>query len=226
MNSFWERALQNNALEVIFDILKRELDAETRRKSSEIAKFAAVKDNPTAKAKLEQDSGLTVDICCRILGEVICDSNKTAMHQLGKKNSVYGENKLGLLFNDPSKKWKSGGAGCCPVDAIIVHPTDATALLGDCKFGLKSENARIVKNSDQYNKEFGRKFESVGGFLRDYDNVNRKHEMLLIVTSAMAPLLINRFDDFKLDPNCAGIPYEKIVICSVDDIEAKIAQYL
>ena len=226
MNTFWERAKKNNALEVIFDILKRELDAETSRKSAEIAKFAAVKDNPTGKIKLKQDSGLTVDICCRILGEVISDANKITGHQLTTKNSVYGENKLGLLFNDPSKKWCAGGSGCYPVDAIIVYPTDATALLGDCKFGLKSEKAWIVRNSNQYNKEFGRKFDSVGSFLLNYDNVNRKREMLLIVTSAMAPLLINRFDDFKLDPNCAGIPSDKIVVCSVEDIESKIEQYL
>ena len=42
--------------------------------------------------------------------------------------------------------------------------------------------------------------------------------MLLIVTSALAPLLKNRIEDFKLDSNYAGIPYDKIKVCSVDDI--------
>lgn len=227
MNSFWERAARNNALEVIYDILRRELDAETERKSREIARFAAVRNNPAGRMKLEKDSGLTVDVCLRIFGEVIGDANKISAIPCSTKNSVYGENKLGTLFNDPSKrKWNNKEAGCWPVDVIIVHPDIPTALLGDCKFGLKGENAWIVRNRDQYYKEFGRKFDSVGSYLQDNDNVNRTQEMLLIVTSAMAPLLKNCFEDFKLDPNCSGIPYDKIVVCSVDDIVAKISQYL
>ena len=106
-----------------------------------------------------------------------------------------------------------------------MRSDDTSALMGDCKFGLKSENAWIFRNKDQYEKEFGRKFSSVAGFLKEYDDIDASPYMLLIVTSSMAPLLVNRFSDFKLDARYADVPYDNIVICSVKDIMAKIAEY-
>lgn len=224
MNSFWVRASNLNALETIFSILRIELDKEIKRKSNEIACFAALKDNPDGLAKYKKNSGLTLDICERILSEVTRDM-KMVESDRGDENAIYGERELGALFNESGKtKWDKK-SGCSPTDILIVNPDDVNVLMGDCKFGLKSENAWLFRDEEQYHKEFGRKFLSVGRFLKEYDDVDASAYMLLIVTSSMVPLLINRFDDFKLDERYSNMPYDKIVICSVDDIMAKVSQY-
>ena len=224
VNLFWVRASDANALATIFSVLRIELDKEIKRKSSEIAYFAALKDNPDGLAEYKTKSGLTLDICARILSEVIRD-RKMIESDSGDENAIYGERELGALFNEPGKtKWDKK-LGCSTTDILIVNPDDVNVLMGDCKFGLKSENAWVFRDEEQYHKEFGKKFLSVGGFLKEYDNVEASAYMLLIVTSSMVPLLINRFDDFKLDERYSNIPYDKIVICSVDDILAKASQY-
>ena len=67
MNSFWVRASDKNALQTIVSVLKIELDNEIQRKSKELAKFAALEDNPDALIQYKRNSGLTADICSRIL---------------------------------------------------------------------------------------------------------------------------------------------------------------
>ena len=224
MNSFWVRASSVNALETIFSVLRIELDKEIKRKSNEIACFAALKDNPDGLAEYKKNSGLTLDVCARILSEAIRDM-KMVERDRGDEVAIYGEHELGALFNEPGKtKWDKK-LGCSPVDILIVNPDDVNVLMGDCKFGLKSENAWMFRDDKQYHKEFGKKFVSVGRFLKEYDDVDASAYMLLIVTSSMVPLLINRFDDFKLDERYSNIPYDKIVICSVDDIMDKASQY-
>lgn len=225
MNSFWDRASGKNALQTIVSVLKIEIDEEIQRKSEEMAKFAALKDNPDALIQYKRNSGLTADICSRILSEVIRDKMMSDAIDGGERNAVYGERELGALFNEQGKtKWNTK-SGCSPTDILIVNPDDVNVLMGDCKFGLKSENAWMFRDEEQYYKEFGKKFLSVGRFLKEYDDVDASAYMLLIVTSSMAPLLINRFDDFKLDERYANIPYDKIVICSVDDIMVRVSQY-
>lgn len=224
MNSFWVRASGVNALETIFSVLRMELGEEIKKKSKEIAWFAALKDNPDGLAKYTNDSGLTLDICARILSEVTRDM-KMVENDSGDKNAIYGERELGALFNEAGKtKWDTK-LGCSPTDILIVNPDDVNVLMGDCKFGLKSENAWMFRDQEQYHKKFGKKFSSVGRFLKEYDDVDASAYMLLIVTSSMAPLLMNRFDDFKLDERYSNIPYDKLVICSVDDIMDKASQY-
>ena len=224
MNSLWIRASGVNALESIFSVLRIELDKEIERKRKEVARFTALKDNPDDLAEYKKNSGLTLDICARILSEVIRDK-EMAESDNGDKNAIYGERELGVLFNGPAKtKWDTK-LGCSPVDVLIVNPDDVNVLMGDCKFGLKSENAWMFRDEEQYQKEFGKKFLSVGRFLREYDSVDASAYMLLIVTSSMAPLLINRFDDFKLDERYSNIPYDKIVVCSVEDVMAKASYY-
>ena len=65
MNSFWVRASDKNALQTIVSVLKIEIDNEIQRKSKELAKFAALKDNPDALIQYKRNSGLTADICSR-----------------------------------------------------------------------------------------------------------------------------------------------------------------
>lgn len=222
MNSFWLRASRQSALDTIYDILKVELEAERDRKGAEIARFEALRGDQVGLAKYISASGLTVDICRRILMEVTRDNRKIDESQENEKIAVYGENRLGSLFSTPGKsKWTKETSGCWPVDILIVREDNPSVLMGDCKFGLKSENAWIFRNKDQYGREFARKFKSVGDFLHEYDNITPSDMMLLIVTSSLAPLLINRFEDFKLDPTYSDIPYDKIVVCSVDDIVSK-----
>lgn len=225
MNSFWVRASGKNALQTIVSVLKIEIDNEIQRKSKEMATFAALKDNPDALIQYQRNSGLTVDICSRILSEVIRDKMMADTNDGGERNAVYGERELGALFNESGKtKWDKK-LGCSPTDLLIVNPHDVNVLMGDCKFGLKSENAWMFRNEEQYNEEFRKKFVSVGGFLKEYDNVDASSYMLLIVTSSMEPLLVNRFADFKLDERYSNIPYDKIVICSLEDIMAKASHY-
>lgn len=225
MNSFWVRASDKNALQTIVSVLKIELDNEIQRKSKELAKFAALKDNPDALIQYKRNSGLTADICSRILSEVIRDKMMAEANDGGERNAVYGERELGALFNEEGKaKWDKK-TGCSPTDIIIVNPHDVNVLLGDCKFGMKSENAWMFRNAEQYNEEFRKKFVSVGGFLREYDNIEASPYRLLIVTSSMEPLLINRFAEFMLDERCSNIPYDKIVICSLEDIMDKASHY-
>jgi len=225
MNSFWVRASGRNVLETIASVLRIELDKEIQRKNVEMANFAALKDNQDGLAQYECNSGLTSDICSRILSEAIRDRMIADTNDGGERNAVYGEREFGALFNEEGKtKWNKK-TGCSPTDIIIVNPDDVNVLMGDCKFGLKSENAWLFRNEEQYHKEFGKKFLSVNRFLKEYDNIDASPYMLLIVTSSMAPLLINRFDDFKLDERYSNIPYDKIVICSVEDIMAKVSHY-
>ena len=222
MNAFWVRASRLNVLDTISSVLKVELEAEKRRKEGELATFAQLKGNESATAKFRSDSGLTADICSRILSEVNADISKVDTVHDADKTAIHGETKLGVLFSSSGKtKWEKGGSGCCPVDVMVVRANDPCALMGDCKFGLKSDNAWLFRDKGQFEKEFHRKFSSVGKFLIEYDNVSSYEFMMLIVTSAMAPLLINRFNDFMLEMGNADIPYDKIIVCSVDDIAAK-----
>ena len=119
MNSFWVRALGRNALETIASVLKIELDKEIQRKSREMAIFAALKDNPDGLAQYERNSGLTSDICSRILSEAIRDKMMTDTNDGGERNAVYGERELGALFNEEGEtKWDKK-TGCSPIDIII-----------------------------------------------------------------------------------------------------------
>lgn len=225
MNAFWDRASRGKVLETVFSILKAELDDAILTKSGEIKQFKALKDNPEGTKSYQNDTGLTIDICSRIYSELIRDRTIVEDSDDGKRIAVYGERALGALFCMAGKRKWDKKRGCSPTDIIIVRPNDTTALLGDCKFGLKSENAWIFRDRNQYNCEFGKKFDSVGAFLMEYDNVQSSPYMLLIVTSAMAPLLLNRFADFRLDERSSGIPYDKIVVCSVDDVMKKVSEY-
>lgn len=225
MNALWERASRKKVLETVFSVLKAELDEAAQTKREEISKFQALKGNPECMKLYQQNTGLTLDICCRIFSELSRDRAMMEDGDSGGRIAVYGERVLGLLFCESNKEKWDTKRGCAPTDIIIVHQDDTYALLGDCKFGLKSENAWIFRDQNQYNREFGRKFSSVGHFIDEYDGVPSSPYMLLIVTSAMAPLLINRFDDFKLDERCVGIPYDRIIICSVDDIMQRVSKY-
>lgn len=220
MNSFWLRAFNCGVLDSIYGILKIELQQEEDRKSAEIAKFDSLRDDPVGLDNYKNASGLNRDVCERILSEVKRDFQTIQQHMgVLEKSAVYGEKTLGLLFSaDGKRKWKKNTSGCNPVDIVIVRQENPSALMGDCKFGLKSADAGLFWKKEQYDREFARKFLSVGGFLVEHDGIIASEKMLLIVTSSLAPLLINRFEDFKLDPQCADIPYDKIVVCSVDDI--------
>ena len=110
MNSFWVRASDKNALQTIVSVLKIELDNEIQRKSKELAKFAALEDNPDALIQYKRNSGLTADICSRILSEVIRDKMMAEANDGGERNAVYGERELGALFNEEGKaKWDREG---------------------------------------------------------------------------------------------------------------------
>lgn len=225
MNAFWERASRKKVLETVFSVLKAELDKTAQTKREEIARFQALNDNPEGMKSYQKNTGLTLDICSRILSELTRDRIMLEDGDTGERIAIYGERALGALFCEPGKgKWDTK-SGCAPTDIIVVHPEYTTALLGDCKFGLKSEDAWIFRELNQFEREFGRKFTSVGHFIDEYDGVHSSPYMLLIVTSALAPLLINRFNDFMLDERGVGIPYDRIVICSVDDIMQKISKY-
>ena len=60
----------------------------------------------------------------------------------------------------------------------------------------------------------------------EYDGITPLPEMLVIVTSSLAPVLKNRIEDFKLDPERTSIPYDKIIVCSTDDILGVAKKYL
>lgn len=228
MNTFWQRAADNGVLDSIYGILRIELAAEKVRKDAESEKFKALKNNESDLLKFQKDSGLTYDICVRILAEVKRDIDAINEIPDGEERSaVYGEKKLGCLFNSPDKRqWKNRGKGCCPVDIVIVRPDNPSVLMGDCKFGLKSEEASLFKDREHYEEGFGRKFSSVDGFLMEYDGITPLPEMLVIVTSSLAPVLKNRIEDFKLDPERTSIPYDKIIVCSTDDILGVAKKYL
>lgn len=222
MNSFWKRADKDCRLKSMFDVLARELGEEADRKEAEIARFVDLSGDPVGLATYRRDSGLTKEVCGRILGEVRADLKRcqTLAADIFETNAVDGEKDLKTLYREaPDVKivW-SASTGQKPVDLMVVRPNDVSVLLGDCKFGLKSDAPWIIRNEDQFKKEFASKFISVGCILKANDGIDARPEMLLVATSALAPLLKNRIDDYKLDPQYAFIPYDRICVCSVDDI--------
>lgn len=222
MNQLWVRATQKGLLKSLYDVLKRELEAMESEKKYEIAKFVELASDEAGLQKYRTDSGLTKDICERILSELKYDLKacNDSFDSHPEQNALDGERDLKSLYCIVSQVpivWTAKD-GQKPVDLIVLGAKSEEILLGDCKFGLKSESAWILRKEKQFTKEFSDKFDSVGNCVMENDGVASRHEMLLIVTSALAPLLKNRIDDFKLDSECAGIPYDKIKICSVEDI--------
>ena len=196
--------------------------AMEKEKNSEINKFAELSNDEPRLRKYQKDSGLTKDTCARILAEIKHDLEgcKESWVLHSEQNALDGECDLKSLYRVESKVpivWKAL-KGQKPVDLIILGTQAEEILMGDCKFGLKSYDSRMIRNKEQFDKEFANKFLSVGDCILKNDGVNSRSEMLLIVTSALAPLLKNRIEDFKLDSECQNIPYKKIKVCSVDDI--------
>lgn len=222
MNRLRARAKSERLLKSLYAVLDCELKAMEAEKNREIAKFEKLSNDETGLQKYQKDSGLTKDICNRILEEVKQDLETCNRFQMlrPEENAVYGEHDLKTLYRVDSQVrevWK-GVDGQKPVDLIVIGLSAEETLLGDCKFGLKRDDPWMIRNEEQFNKEFLEKFTSVSSCIQINDNVTPCSEMLLIVTSALAPLLKNRIEDFKLDSNYAGIPYDKIKVCSVDDI--------
>ena len=222
MNAFGSRAQIAHCLKSLFEVLARELDEEGNRKKNEIKKFDSLKGNVPGLVKYQKDSGLTKDVCERIYKEVLEDQEhcRIQLEAIPELNAVDGEKSLKTLYQGSSgvKLVWNGTKGQKPVDLIVVSPNDPSVLMGDCKFGIKSDECWIIRNEDQFKKEFADKFSSVGYALMSNDSVMPKSEMLLITTSALSPLLKNRMEDYKLDPRYSGISYDDVHVCSVDDI--------
>lgn len=222
MNAFWKRADGNCRLKSMFAVLLRELEEEVCRKKAEIDRFDDLSEDLDALATYRRDSGLTREVCGRILGEVCADLEqcRILLEKIPEMNAVDGEKDLKTLYRETSdvKTVWTASAGQKPVDLMVVRPDDASVLLGDCKFGIKSDTAWIIRNRCQFEKEFESKFVSVGCVLKANDGVDSRPEMLLVASSALAPLLKNRIDDYKLDPQCASIPYDRVRVCTVGDI--------
>lgn len=222
MNPFWVRAEREHRLKSMFVVLVRELNEEAERKCVEVSKFVTLSGDPEKLAKYKTDSGLTQEVCERILQEVRDDLEKCV--GLGSEHSgldaVDGEKDLKTLYrkaSDVCVEWKAKD-GQKPVDLLVVRQNDASVLGCDCKFGLKSDDSWIIRNESQFKKEFSDKFSAIGCVLKANESIDMRPEMLLIATSALAPLLKNRIEDFKLDPKYASIPYDRVRVCSVEDI--------
>jgi hypothetical protein len=222
MNQLRARAKSEGLLKSLYEVLDCELEAMEAEKNREIVKFEELSNDEIRLQKYQKDSGLTKDICNRILTEVKHDRetcNKFRMLR-PEENAVYGERDLKTLYRVDSQvreAWK-GMKGQKPVDLIVLGLSAEETLLGDCKFGLKRDDPWMIRNEEQFKKEFLEKFTSVSSCIQNNDGIAPCSEMLLVVTSALAPLLKNRIEDFKLDSKYAGIPYDKIKVCSVDDI--------
>ena len=218
MNRLRERAKRERLLKSLYAVLNRELKAMETEKISEIGRFITLENDESGLKKYQKDSGLTKDICERILVEVRRDLD--ACNKSCEQNALDGECDLRSLYRVESNVpivWKAAD-GQKPVDLIILGTQSDEILMGDCKFGMKSYDSRMIRNKEQFDKEFANKFSSVGCCILTNDEVDSRSEMLLIVTSALAPLLKNRIEDYKLDPKCEDIPYDQIKVCSVDDI--------
>lgn len=230
MNKLRERATRKRRLKSLYAVLERELMAMEKEKNSEINKFVKLSNDEPSLRKYQKDSGLTKDTCERILAEIKHDleSCKESRVLHPEQNALDGECDLRPLYNVESKVpivWKAAD-GQKPVDLIVLGTQSEEILMGDCKFGLKSYDSRMIRNKEQFDKEFANKFLSVGDCILKNDGAKSRSEMLLIVTSALAPLLKNRIEDFKWDPKYKEIPYDKIKICSIDDIYAVCQQLL
>jgi len=224
MNALWQRADNEQCLTDTFAVLIRELVDMTETKTDEVAKFGALSNDPIALLKYQKDSGLTCDVCERILQEVKRDLEECRrLHPAtDERNAIDGERALKTLYRRGPRVatvW-TGKDGQKPVDLIVVHPSDVGCLLGDCKFGLKSSDAWLLRDRDQFNKEFLGKTDSVARAIKSNDGVCASSEMLFVVTSSLVELLKNRIDDYRFDSRCEGIPYEHIHVCSVRDIES------
>lgn len=224
MNGLWVRALRAGLLKSMFEVLERELHDMEATKQQEIAEFDRRAEDPDRLCEYQKNSGLTKDACARILNEIQADLTSLAkLKEDGwwqTDNAVDGESSLKTLYCEqqkPSVLW-TGKYGQQPVDLIVVRPNDSSVPLGDCKFGLAREDPWIVRNVDQFNREFKNKIDSVSACLIQNDGVAVHSEMLMIVRSHLAPLLKNRMADFKEDPRYRSIPYDDILVCSVSDI--------
>ena len=222
MNQLRERAKQQGVLRSLYKVLDCELEAMEETKKGEIDSFLQLMHDTSKLQTYQINTGLTRDICERILTEVKHDRdicNKLFM-LYPEQNAICGDRDLKTLYcvdSHVAKIW-TGTDGQKSVDLIVLTTGVKETLLGDCKFGLKSDNPWLIRNKEQFKEEFFEKFTSVWSCIQANENLTTCSEMLLIVTSALAPLLKNRIEDFKLDPNYEGIPYDKIKICSVDDI--------
>lgn len=222
MNSFCKRAEKERRLKSLYNVLARELGEMASTKRGELVKFESVSANPVALLEYRKNTGLTKEVCERILSEVRVDIDKCWSLKTSnpENNAIDGEKDLKTLYRESSdvKIVWSATNGQKPVDLIVVSPKDESILLGDCKFGLKSDEPWIVRNEAQFREEFADKFVSVGCVLKSNDGVECRPEMVMVVTSALAPLIKNRIEDYKLDPRYASIPYDRIRVCSVEDV--------
>lgn len=228
MNALWLRAEKGNRLTSLFEVLLRELREMAATKDGEISRFNACGDNDEKLRAYRKDSGLTLDECQRIRREVLKDTETCERENRKEKNAIDGEKSLKSLYcaNAGVPVVWTNAKGQQPPDLIVVGRDDTAVLPGDCKFGLRSQDAFMLRNQEEFAKAFSRKFDAVSDAILQNDGVKALPVMLLVVTSAMAPLIRNRMEDYKLDPRYSGIPYGHVVVCSVDDIYSICASQL
>ena len=82
----------------------------------------------------------------------------------------------------------------------------------------------MVRNASSYDEAFGGKIRSVSAFIKTQDDVDTIDDVLLIVTSDLAPLLRNRMSDYAIEGSSHGIPYEHIRVCSVGELKSVVSE--
>ena len=229
MNAFWIRANAAGALQPLLKVIEVELTLERDRKTARVATLDALAADSDERRRQERNDGMTRDEAKRILDNVTADLS--ACHSLqsdaDSKEALDGERSFSGLYRVEGQEslWKPGRIpGQKPVDVLVVREQESKILLGDCKFGMKSEQSSMVRNASSYDEAFGGKIRSVSAFIKAQDDVVATDEVLLIVTSDLAPLLRNRMSDYALEESSHGIPYEHIRVCSVGDLKSVVSE--
>lgn len=228
MNAFWSRANAAGALQPLLKVVETELILERDRKTARVATLEALAADSDERRKQERNDGMTRDEAKRILDNVEADLDACALllTDVDPKEALDGERSFSGLYRVEGQEslWKPGRIpGQKPVDVLVVREQESKILLGDCKFGMKSEQSSMVRNVSLYDEAFGGKIRSVSAFIKAQDDVVATDEVLLIVTSDLAPLLRNRMSDYALEESSHGIPYEHIRVCSVGDLKSVVS---
>lgn len=221
MNPMWNRAEALRILQTVYAVLRHELEDAENDKRNELQRFDACANDPAALARLIRNLGFTRDACQRVISDV--EDDKILVDGLDcdvAADTLRGDQALRQLYTGV---W-TNSAGQKPTDVIVLDKQLPVAILGDCKFGMISEDSGLLTDSNRLQGEFVDKCTAVRKFVKEHDNVDCRPKILFVVTSALVPLLQNRIEDYKLDPHYANIPLENILFCSASDIKERIRE--
>jgi len=223
MNALWTRAEGLRLLQTVYAVLKHELDDAAHVKRAELRKFNEAANDVQALAEFVRKTGFTKDACERVLSNITEEEKMLVGHDEDvAADTLWGDKALKQLYPGI---W-TNAAGQKPTDVIVLDRQNPFAVLGDCKFGMISEDSGLLKDSSRLQGDFIDKCKAVGDLIKTRDNVSSSPRVLFVVTSALAPLLRNRIDDYRLDPHYADIPLGDIVFCCAEDIETCLQEIM